>query len=612
MPIAPVVVLLLLALPLGAAAVNLDQAGHLKLRARLYTEASIAIEDSQPQTRTTHAAGQLLSHRTFFSPELDADLRPWLSLGLDEFSFRLALWAFYDGVYDYATSQYDRARDALGARFSEGVTSSAPVTRTDRRRSPYAVYAYQPDPVLSEDMPLRVNEAYVNLGKGPLALRVGRQAISWGESDTIALLDQTNPFDLTRGIPGLFQDIDEARIPLWTLRTTLSLPRWGVMTNGFLDAYLVPGSIDTTVAQPPITRVSPYAAPEDDPQAFVDTFRSIIPEALQGILFDKSIGLGGLRFVQYDHLPSRSMANSRYGVRLQAVLARDYTASVWFYRTLNQIPVPRFKPLDLSRAPLVNPGTRGPTQVITETVHRPVNVFAGALSTYSAALDAVVRAQVMYFLDEPAFIPNENLPFERLVRNPALRAPLGAIGVRLPRGSFQGHVPKADYFRWELGYDRNFFVRAINPTNSFILIGAFVGSWNLSETFGDRDYRYYGQRKPTTTGLRTGANVDDLPDDLQAVRLLRTVPTDFVDLKPVEMFMQTTLQTDLLHGRLTPRLTTIVNLRGSYVVAPSVVYRWSDRLLFDLRYAAIFGEFVQTGFFRDRDQIAARVTVLLN
>jgi hypothetical protein len=53
-------------------------------------------------------------------------------------------------------------------------------------------------------------------------------------------------------------------------------------------------------------------------------------------------------------------------------------------------------------------GTHGPTQVITETVHRPVTVFATSLSTYSQPLDGIIRAQAMYSLDEPAFIPNEN------------------------------------------------------------------------------------------------------------------------------------------------------------------------------------------------------------
>jgi hypothetical protein len=608
-----IVLVLCLLLPAVARALPLDEGRHVQLRARLYTEASISTQDSEPQTRTAHATGQLFSHRTFFNPELDADLRPWVPLDLDTIGLRFALWSFYDGIYDYGTSQYDRARDALGARFSEGHTSSAAVTGNDRQRSPYRTFAYQPDPVWGGDAPFRLNEAYVDLAKNGASLRVGRQAISWGESDTIALLDQTNPFDLTRGAPGIFEDVDEARIPLWTIRATLPLVRsLGPITDAFLDTYLVPGSIDTTVAQPPLLRVSPYAPPEDDPQALIDTFRAIIPEDLQSLLFDKKIGLGGLHFVQYDHLPSRSMANSRWGLRLQTVLARDYTASLWFYRTFTQVPVPRFKALDLSRAPAIHPGTHGPSQLITETVHRPVNVFATAVSTYSELLKGVLRAQAMYFLDEAAFIPNENLPFERLVRQPALRRLLAGLGVDLPGGRYAGNVPTADFLRWEIGYDRNFFVRALNPSNGFILVGAFVGSWNLSETFTGKDYRYYGQRKPSKTGLRTGANVNDLPDGFEAVGKLRTVPGDFVDLKPVETFFQTTVQTDYMHGRLSPRLTVIINPRGTYVVAPSVQYRWSDHLLFDLRYVAIEGGFFQTGFFRDRDQVSARATVLLN
>ena len=175
------VLAVVLALPGIAAAVPLDPGRHIHLRGKLYTEASIFTEDREPQTTTSHAAGQLVSHRTFVNPELEADLRPWLSLGLDTFSFRLALWAFYDGVYDYTSGQYDRARDRLGARFTEGRTSSAPVTRRDRLRNPYTVYAYQTDPVLGEELPFRVNEAYFDVAKGPVTARLGRQAISWGE-----------------------------------------------------------------------------------------------------------------------------------------------------------------------------------------------------------------------------------------------------------------------------------------------------------------------------------------------------------------------------------------------------------------------------------------------
>jgi len=85
-----------------------------------------------------------------------------------------------------------------------------------------------------------VNELYLSYSKGPLFLRIGRQSISWGESDTIALLDQNNPFDITLGVPGLLQDLDEARIPLWTVRSTLRLfDTVGPFASGFVEAYWV-------------------------------------------------------------------------------------------------------------------------------------------------------------------------------------------------------------------------------------------------------------------------------------------------------------------------------------------------------------------------------------
>jgi hypothetical protein len=72
-------------------------------------------------------------------------------------------------------------------------------------------------------------------------------------------------------------------------------------------------------------------------------------------------------------------------------------------------------------------------------------------------------------------------------------------------------------------------VRPLNPTNSFLFVGAFVGSWNMSETFTGPDYRCYGHQ-----------------------------------------------------------------------------------LIGDLRYVLLTGGFFGTGFFRDRDQVTARMTYLMN
>jgi hypothetical protein len=599
-----------------ATAVYLDIGHDFSFRARLYTEGWVAAESSQPQTHPAVSPFQLVSHRTFFNPELDGKLTKWQSW-LDDVSFRFALWGFYDGVYDYGAAQFDRSRNSIQGRLSFGHTLTAPATRTDSLIDLRKQYTYQPDPVLGSygdpgdvsTLPFRINEAYFNFAKGPVFLRLGRQSISWGESDTIGLLDANNPFDLTRAIPGVFEDIDEARIPLWTARATFNLfSSWGPFSSAYLDTYLVPGSIDTTVSPVPIPLASPYSPPQPDPQSLL---AGLIPPDVRGPIVDAAFG--GILIGLYDHLPSRSMSNSRFGVRLGGLVA-DYTTSVWYYRTFANQPVPRFLPLDISRAPIVRPGATGPTNLVTELHHGLVDVFGAGTSFFSEKLDGIVRGEVEYFLDEPAFIPNENIPFERLLRTPAVRKLLATLGQHVPPGLAEGTIPHADLLRFELGYDRFFFFRPLNPYNSFTWVTAYVGQWNLSETFGNKDYRFGGQQKldpNSPTGVRAGANTAGL--SIATISKLHTVPTDFVDLYPYESFVQTHLQTDYLHGRLTPSVTLIVGLDGVYGVPMGLTFRYSDSLIFDLKYVLLGGNFnFPFGFFRDRSELAARMTMLLN
>jgi hypothetical protein len=593
----------------------LDTGRNFDLRARLYTEAAVAAESSQPQTKPARSPFQLIEHRTFFNPEFDAKLTSYQPFRLDDLSFRLALWGFYDGIYDYGTSQYDRSRNSIKGRLTQGHTLTAPVTRTDTPIDLRKQYTYQPDPVLGNygdpgdvsDLPFRINEAYLNFVKGRAFVRLGRQTISWGESDTIGLLDANNPFNLTLASPGLFQDVDEARIPLWTARGSWSLfDSWGPIASAFLEGYLVPGSIDTTVSQVPIPLASPYSPPQDDPQSLI---AGLIPPDVNDVLVKAAFG--GIQIGLYDHLPSRTMKNSRYGVRLGGIIARDYTTSLWYYRTFATQPVPRFLPLDVSRAPIVRPGAPGPTQLITELHHGLVDVYGGATSFFSGTLNGIVRAEMEYFVNEPAFIPSENIPFERLLRTPAVRTLLKGLGQNVPAGKMEGDIPRADMLRFELGYDRFFFFRPLNPYNSFTWVLAYVGQWNLSETFTSQDYRFGGQQKPTATGVRTGANTDNL--SVGTISKLHTVPTDFVDLYPYESFVQTHVQTDYMHGRLTPAVTAIVGLNGTYAIPMGVTYRYTDSVLFDLKYILLGGNFMfPTGYFRDRSQLSARVTFLLN
>ena len=75
-------------------------------------------------------------------------------------------------------------------------------------------------------------------------------------------------FSLSNSEREMLQDVDEARIPLWTLRGTVKLvDNWKWLSSFFLDAYMVPGIIDTTVPINPIPAgVSPFGPDVRDPQ----------------------------------------------------------------------------------------------------------------------------------------------------------------------------------------------------------------------------------------------------------------------------------------------------------------------------------------------------------
>src|SRR5262249_29253699 len=153
-----------------------------------------------------------------------------------------------------------------------------------------------------------------------------------------------------------------------------------------------------------------------------------------------------------------------------------------------------------------------------------------------------------------AFIPEQNL-------NP--RTQLSPIFRKLVGDTQAQHtnVPKADYLRFLVGYDRFFFLRAINPTNSFLLSAAFNGSLNLSEGPGG-DFRN-PQPKPddpkfkklqVSPGIIGGVSgCSKLNASRANVFCIKIHPNVFEDQYKFEGFLQTVLQTDYMHGRLTPR-----------------------------------------------------------
>jgi len=597
----------------SAQAYFLDPQRRFDVRVRAYSQWSIMAESSETQVFSgnrrnnpaapppSYSAGDLAQIRNFYNPEFDAnltDFTKWMDgiEGLrvfrpEDFKFRFAWWGFYDAVYDadFANAPWNDNIRKLRYRPSQ---SDHPRRESfafdDEYKDPRAIYGHRN----------RINEMYLDYARGRVFFRVGRQAISWGESDTIALIDNQNPYDLTLGAPGFFQDLDEARIPLWTARTTVKLiDNWKWLSSFFLDAYLVPGIIDTTVPINPITGgVSAFGPDVADAQLSVPPPSAVIP---------------AVHTVVVDRLPKNNWNNSRWGVRFTGVVARDYTVQAFFYRTFNQAPVPvLLTPGSIERGTpptlIDRKGRRvgsckgrqqpcGSTLPAVTVLERKLySVWALAGTWYSDLLKGIVRTQVNYFKDEPAFRPKSNL-------NPQGQVPVA--------GRPDAILPTANYLRWVLGYDRFFFIRPLNPSNSFVLIGAYTGSLNLDET-DKNDFRNYSPKagRPATRFTKNGGIIP-IPGLVPQIR-----PKDYEDQYKYEHFFQFALQTDYMHGKLSPRLVAILDPSGIFAFQAGFTYRVTDNLLAGVTYLAIesTGRKASIATFREHDMVQFRLTAQLN
>ncbi len=556
-------------------------------RGKVYGQYTIATEDSQAYSNGTaldpagtprRVTGNMVQNRFFYAPEFEVNFKRLLRRTearkwLDEFEGRVSVWGFYDGLYDYGPKGWSEVVADYRRRelqfVTQGYRISEAMNQTAAHRNPRDVYGAN----------TRVNEAYVDIAKGPVWFRIGRQAISWGEADTIGLLDANNPFD-TNIQPGLFMDLDEARIPLWTIRGTYELSSsWGPFSSTFLEAYWVPGMIDTTIGPLVIQSASPFSLP---PPAAAG------PNARPGT---------GPKLQLFQELPDPTIENSRWGVKVQTVVARDYNLATWFYTTFPTAPVP------------VMQGISTGGMITTAIVDKLTNVIGVAGSFYSENVNAIVRSEVELFNGEPAFLAYKNL------------GQVVSSGFTRP-----GHYDRVNILRGETGMDKNFFIPELNPTSSFLLVTSVVWFLNTDEST-HKDYRANGIQKPSAierqqqggppAGFYNGP-VCDNPDYRDPVTGEKP-PCDFVNMNKLDGFMQATVRTDLMHGTLTPQVTTLLTARGAIGFAPGVVYRLTDNVLLEAKYVNIhtFGSIDNgytfgIGLNRDRDEFLVRATFQLN
>ena len=91
-------------------------------------------------------------------------------------------------------------------------------------------------------------------------------------------------------------------------------------------------------------------------------------------------------------------------------------------------------------------------------------------------------------------------------------------------------------------------------------------------------------------------------------------PKNFEDQYLFEGFFQAALQTDYLHGRLSPRFVVIADVAGTFGLVTAFNYRFTDNLLGGVTYLNIWSPARKAGLgtFRAHDMVQFRLTAQLN
>jgi hypothetical protein len=397
--------LVTLILAQAAQAVVIDDKRTLEFTAKLQSRVSLRLQDSQGFTEAKLSVGDLVQWRNIAYLEVQHDLK--YLMGQIDFMKPLQRWGVELKYRIVGRFMYE-------AVYNVGPQGLKDVRENDKENIDNFKQAYD------------LWECYGDITKGPVFFRIGRQNVSWGETDVFRLLDMINPMDNTYG--GIFEDLDDRRIPLWMLRGSYNFGNVGPAASLTLEGFWVPGNWDARVAP-----IAPTGTPYSTPLApapvpiFIET-------------------------------PSKEMSNSRWGARLQGVLLDSVNLSVGHYKSY----------MDLPSSVLNVKDTGGLLpEYSLEVYYDDVQVTGGAANWWESHLDVVFRAEVAWFWKESVFIPEENAPL----------IPTGLPIPGLEALPAQGHKTERDILRWMIGFDKSLWIRKLNKTQTFFLSMQYFGQW---------------------------------------------------------------------------------------------------------------------------------------
>ncbi len=203
-----------------------------------------------------------------------------------------------------------------------------------------------------------LRELYVDLRRGPLFLRLGKQQIVWGESDGLRLADIINPLDLRWHL--LWENWEDIRVGLPAVRAI-----YGVTPRTDLEFVWVPVSFEPT-------RFGGKGS-----------YWELPPAGKGGVL---PLAPGIAVPIDQGNVPT-SVKNGSVGGKIKTTFGSGFDVSVYDYYHRYEMPTLKMTPA----APLPQ----------ISLVYPYVNSIGGTFNTFVDAVKTVFRGEVVYNRGEP-------------------------------------------------------------------------------------------------------------------------------------------------------------------------------------------------------------------
>jgi hypothetical protein len=575
-----------------ASAIPIDDRGEMRLGLRAYTAVRIGTQEiggeDNPLNWPHSAAGQMRQNRYFLQLDFDHDIKrlaktswgiaaPFRLLDPDELKYTVQYRYEGEGIYDWGPSQYRNPGDKLRAFRADTpnlpplVDRRLPADYIERRVSKLNRVARQRS---------RLFLAYLDVQKGPVFFRIGRQVLAWGETDVFRLLDNINPLDDSFG--GFFIALDERRVPLDMIRSNYNFGSFGPFSDAFLEGFVAAG--DTVTQLPGTPGGSPWTP------GGIGRPNTSIRQIVK--VPDKDDVRGGARFV---------------------FTAADVTWTVAHYYTYFDIPGSQFK------LPTVGAnGTSLPVfgNEILAFVRYPRVPVTGASMTFPLEkLYSIVRSEAAYFQGEPMSRQGQGNPAD------ANFAP-GTPQARRLRGNLEGGVDptvypglffptrdkpvwgtvlRRDTFNMSIGLDVNRFLRWLNPQQTFFISTQFFYK-HVFDSPGDLVLPTPFRNLPADKDSPIVGN----PGCFNRTRPCNIRPR-FYHLDDDKFLHTLLITTSYFSGQMVPFFGMFYDWQGGIVVQPGVsLVRDPFRITID--YTNVMGPPTgQFGAVRDRDNVRAQV-----